>query len=220
MFLESYGIPHGFGESVGPRGWKVVWPKWWLYSDCCVTLVKWLPLSDFLHVLASVARNVGSSNSEHSILYPSCFPSPLTLALFLLIGPSLLSFPSLLFLPPFILSSCFSDLTCHVETRCQSSPWESTPFYLLRMRGVEGFSGVVLTFVPSSVFQGTYQQVSFLAGAQGRLRSCDPRIPAEQSWCPSNFVAYRHLVEWEGKSDETRRLEERIFRYVIKTSPE
>lgn len=104
MILDPWGITNRFGVPVVPSGWRVVHPEWGLCSDCCVTIAKWLPLSDpgFLHALKWVARNIGSSNSEHSVLFPSCFPSPLILELTVpFYFPFSLPFPSPLgFSPP------------------------------------------------------------------------------------------------------------------------
>ena len=135
MILELCGITYGFGARVVPSDWKVVQPKWRLCPDCCVTLAKWLPLSDpdFLHALTWAARNIGSSNSEHSVLFPPCSPfciNPGAVSFYLPFS-FVFSFSSCL-LTPFSFFFFLVFLTWLVMWKqCQPSPWEIAPVCLL-----------------------------------------------------------------------------------------
>lgn len=105
----------------------------WLKDDCALTAV-WPWPSDSDSDLTWVARNVRSSNSEHSFFFPSCFLLPLTLALFLIICLSLVSFSPYLILFSFLFFFFFFLWLCNVGAKYQANPWECN-FFLLQVRG-------------------------------------------------------------------------------------
>lgn len=151
-----------------PHGWKLALHKWWFYPDCWMTLPKWSSLSNFLHVLTWIARNVKSSLSKHFYFsFLLAFLDYLTMAMFFYCLPAsfaftLLSFPSFLplSLSPFLhfFFSCFSALTCNVGTK-QVSPWK----YTFCLHGVGVLKDTFLLWY-SSLFSPAYSMVLISEG--------------------------------------------------------